>query len=148
MKKFTIIWIGKTGNKAMKALIDDYTKRISHTVKLTIIELKDGMTLEQESAEIKRRLATNAYVFLLDELGKQYNSEELSKTIESLATNGKSHFVFLIGSAYGFSDKTRELADAKLALSKMTFTHEMVRIFLLEQLYRSEMIAKGTGYHH
>lgn len=148
MKKFTLIWIGKTQSKPIKALIEDYKTRVSYSAKIEISEIKDGLTLEQEAKEIEKRLPQNGYVFLLDETGKEFTSREFSQKIETLATQGHSHFAFVIGSAYGFAEQSRKLANATLALSKFTFTHEMVRVFLLEQLYRAEMIAKGSGYHH
>jgi 23S rRNA (pseudouridine1915-N3)-methyltransferase len=148
MKKFSVIWVGKTTNKAIQSLIVDYSTRLKPMTKTDVFELKDDQSLENEAKRFLAKIPSQAFVFLLDEHGKNYTSVGFSQRLETLCLQGKSHFVFLIGSAYGFADSVKLRADETIAFSKMTFTHEMIRPFLLEQLYRAEMITRGSGYHH
>ena len=152
--KYTFLWVSKTQTKAIKLLETDFLKRINHFAKASIIEVKESplKSPEEKSAKeaeaVLKKLPQNAYYILLDEIGKEYTSKAFSQRIEKLEFQGKTHVVFLIGGAYGHGQAVRQIADESLAISKMTFTHEMIRPFLLEQVYRAHMILKGTGYHH
>ena len=152
---FTVIWVGKTGTSFIKEQIEFYLKRISHTTTVNLIEVKESPLKDpveksnKEAEDIIRKLPKSAfYLILLDEIGKEYTSKKFSEYLTSLKEQGKREIIFLIGGAYGHGKKIREIANSSIALSKMTFTHEMVRPFLLEQIYRALQIEKGTGYHH
>ena len=154
MINYSVIWIGKTTTKEIKSLENEYIKRIKRFAKINIIELKESSLKnpieisEKEAVDVINKLPKNAYYILLDELGKEYTSEKFSSHVGKLAVRGINHIVFLIGGAYGHGQKVRDIANESFALSKMTFTHEMIRPFLLEQIYRLHMIERGTGYHH
>lgn len=151
----TIICFGKTADKHIQGLIEHYSKRIKAFIQLEIKELKEqkntntAVKLKHEYEQLKSLIPPSSHVFILDEKGKAYSSIKLAQKFESIHLNGKNHICFIIGSAYGFYSEMYEHKDFDfIALSKMTFTHDMVRVFLLEQLYRTEMIARNTGYHH
>ena len=154
MINYTIIWVSKTSTKAIKQLEDEYIKRIKRFAKINIIEIKESPSKnpieksEKEANDVFNKLPKNAHFILLDEIGKEFTSESFSKHIGKITVNGVNHIVFLIGGAYGHGSKIRKIANESLALSKMTFTHEMIRPFLLEQIYRLHQIERGTGYHH
>lgn len=154
--KTVLILVGKTTDKHFAAGIDDYASRISHYMPFEIVvipELRNTKSLgehQQKAAEgelILRQIQPSDTVVLLDEHGKEYRSIEFARWIEKLQQTARS-LVFIIGGPYGFADSVYERSDAKLSLSKMTFSHQMIRLLFVEQIYRACTIIKGEPYHH
>lgn len=152
--KLRLVWVGKTQEAWVKAGIEEYAGRVKRYTPFEISEVKDekGGLPEQmrqrESERIEKLLSKNGRLILLDELGEQFTSPAFAKLIGTYRDNGTPELTFAIGGAYGFSDTLRSSADRIIALSKMTFTHQMVRPFFLEQLYRGFTILNNEGYHH
>ncbi len=155
--KIKIIEIGKTQKRELQEMIDDYLKRVNHYCSLEIITLNlklkthdiDSIKESEGKLLIEYFAAVNPVnIFLLDEQGKEYSSLEFSSFIEKQTISGKKEIYFVIGGAFGFSDKVKEFVKNKIALSKMTFTHQMVRLLFAEQLYRVFTILKKEKYHH
>ena len=147
--RFRFIWVGKTRDKRWLALQDEYLKRLSHFVKNEIIELKDGTppdTVVKEGERILDILNQNSFVVLLDVKGRSCSSPELAEEIEKWQNRGLKEVAFVIGGAGGVSPAVAERADISLSLSFLTFTHEMARVVLVEQLYRAYTIIKGFPY--
>lgn len=154
-----IITVGKLKEKYLKLGIDEFKKRLSKYCKLEIIELDDEkapenlsdkemeMIKDKEGKKILGKVKGNSYVIALAIDGKNLSSEELARTIESLGVRGNSHITFVIGGSLGLSDEVLERADYKLSFSKMTFPHQLMRLILLEQVYRAFRINKGEPYH-
>ena len=152
-----LIVIGKTAEAYLKHGIDEYLGRLKHYVKMEYIEitaLKNSGSLsveqvkEKESELILKSVQSSDHLVLLDEGGKELSSIELSKWIGGKMNTGVKTLVFVVGGAYGFSKNVYGRADMKLSLSRMTFSHQMVRLFFVEQLYRGFTILKGEKYHH
>ena len=147
--RFRFVWIGKTKDKNWKALQEEYLKRLSHFVKCDVAEIRDSARHEGPEIEGKRILeALNPKTFavLLDVSGKAVSSHQLSAEIERWQNVGFREVTFIIGGFEGASKVIRERADFLLSLSFLTFTHEMARVVLLEQLYRAYSILKGFPY--
>ena len=147
--KFRFVWIGKTKEKNWKALQEEYLRRLSHFVKYEIVEIRDSAqhnSTEIEGKRILEILNQKSFVCLLDAKGKALSSPELAKIIEGWQTRGSKEVTFIIGGANGVSPEVAEKADFSLSLSILTFTHEMSRVILLEQLYRAYTIIKGFPY--
>ena len=147
--KFRFIWIGKTKDKNWKALQEEYLKRLSHFVKCEIVEIKDSARHENAEIEGKRILEIlnpKTFAVLLDVSGKPVSSHQLSAEIEKWQNVGIKEISFIIGGFDGASNEIRERADYLLSISFLTFTHEMARVVLLEQLYRGYSILKGFPY--
>ncbi|MCC6345634.1 MAG: 23S rRNA (pseudouridine(1915)-N(3))-methyltransferase RlmH [Nitrospirales bacterium] len=143
---FRIFWVGRTKDGYLKEGIDRYRTLLGYLASVSVIEIKEEKGKDREassSAEGRRILKQAQSYVLLDERGKELTSREFARFLEE---RGKVDFV--IGGAYGVSGEVRERADAVIALSRMTFTHEMVRVIFLEQLYRAMTILKGREYHH
>lgn len=147
MRSYRFIWTGKAKLSAIRDLTEIYTAKLKPLAKAEVIELKDRSDLVSEAAAIERS-TTDGFTIVLDEHGKQMSSVELSQHLVKLTDRGIATFNFIVGSAYGLDDRIKAKADLVLALSTLTLTHDLVRIFLLEQIYRAEMIDRGTGYHH
>ena len=147
--KFRFVWIGKTKDKNWKALQDEYLKRLSHFVRCDVTEIRESAPHETKEIEGKRILGqlnhTN-FVCLLDVAGKQVSSTDLAREIEKWQMRGIREITFLIGGADGVSDEVSKIADFRLSLSFMTFTHDMARVIILEQLYRAFTIINGFPY--
>ena len=155
--KISLITVGKTDVKWVREGLDLYVSRLSHYVPFTldeIPELKNAASLsrsqvkEKEGELVLRRIKDADEVILLDERGREMRSVELAAFLEEKISRGGRDLVFVIGGAYGFSDRVYGRADAKLSLSRMTFSHQMVRTIFAEQLYRAFTIMKGEPYHH
>jgi len=147
--KFRFIWIGKTKDRDWKALQDEYLKRLSHFVRCEIIEIRDSAphdTKEMEGKRFLNLLNPKNFVCLLDVSGRQMSSNDLAREIEKWQLRGTKEVTFLIGGADGVSAEIGEFADFRLSLSFMTFTHDMARVILLEQLYRAFSIINGFPY--
>jgi len=147
--KFRFIWIGKTRDKNWRALQDEYLRRLSHFVKCEVVEIKDSASHEGPEIEgnrILQLLNQNSFVCLLDVKGRSLSSFDLAHEIENWQNRGLKEVVFIIGGAEGVSVAVSEKANYMLSLSFLTFTHEMARVVLLEQLYRGYTIIKGFPY--
>ena len=159
--KITILCVGKVKEKSLNDLIQEYSKRLSKYCKLEIIELEDEkipstpslateeIIREKESNKIIDRLNKigKAYTILLDVQGKSYTSEEFSQKIVDISTYENSTINFVIGGSLGFSSKLRNMINDKLSFSKMTFPHQLFRVFLLEQIFRAFKIQNNETYH-
>ena len=147
--KFKFVWIGKTKQKDWKALQNEYLKRLSYFVKYEIIELKDsanGESIETEGNRIISAVNPSTFVCLLDVKGRSVTSEELAAEVENWQNGSIKEISFVIGGAAGVSSAVAAGADFRLSLSFLTFTHEMARVVLLEQLYRAHTIIRGFPY--
>ena len=147
--KFRFVWVGKTKDKNWKALQDEYLKRLSHFVKCEIMEIRDSAPHEGPGIEGKRILEVlnpKTLAVLLDVGGKGLTSHQFAGLIEKWQLGGAKEVAFIIGGAYGVSEEIRGKADNVLSLSFLTFTHEMARVVLLEQLYRGYSIINGFPY--
>jgi len=154
--KTELILVGKTNDKHFQAGIDDYAGRITHYLPFQIVTLPDlkqtkNLSEEQqkqkEGAMILDKITAADYVVLLDEKGKEMRSEEFAAWLDKRQQGGRK-LIFVIGGPYGFSPDVYARADEKISLSKMTFSHQMVRLIFTEQLYRACTILKGEPYHH
>ena len=154
--KITLLVVGKTTSAQIESLIQEYRKRLTHYVPFAlqvIPELKNTKALtpdQQKQAEgelILRAVAQNADLVLLDEHGKEYRSIEFADYIQKKMSSGRD-VVFVVGGPYGFSEAVYQRANGKISLSKMTFSHQMVRLFFVEQIYRAMTILRGEPYHH
>ncbi len=152
-----LIVVGKTNASYLKTGIDEYISRLKHYLpfSMTIIpDVKNAKSLSQEQLKEKegelilQRINKGDRLVLLDEHGKCFSSEGFSSYIHSFMLQGCKKLVFVIGGAYGFSSDVYKRKDAKVALSELTFSHQMVRLIFVEQLYRAMTILKGEPYHH
>ena len=147
--KFQFVWIGKTKDKNWRALQEEYLQRLSHFVKCEVTEIKDGAAHEGAEIESKRileKVNQSNFVCLLDVKGRSISSHGLAREIEKWQNRGLKEIAFIIGGAEGVSSEVVEKANFSLSLSFLTFTHEMARVVLLEQLYRAYTIIKGFPY--
>ena len=152
-----LIAIGKTDNKQLTSLIDDYIKRLGFYIKFSldlIPDIKNSKNLsevqqkQKEGELILKKTSATDTLILLDENGKQFDSVGFSSYLQKHMNSGIKQLVFVIGGPYGFSEDVYKKANGKLSLSKMTFSHQMIRLFFIEQLYRGFTILKNEPYHH
>lgn len=152
-----LIAIGKTDDKQLLQLIEQYQKRLKHYIKfdLDIIpdiknvkNLSEKQQKEKEGELILKKLSPTDILVLLDENGKQFTSVEFSSYLQKKMNAGIKQLVFVIGGPYGFSETVYQKAQGKISLSKMTFSHQMIRLFIVEQIYRGFTILKNEPYHH
>ena len=152
-----LIAIGKTDNKNLQTLIEDYKKRLSHYIKFefeiipdlkNVKHLSEAQQKEKEGELILSKTQNSDVLILLDENGKQMDSIAFSDYLQKHMNSGVKTLIFVIGGPYGFSEEVYKRANGKLGLSKMTFSHQMVRLFFTEQLYRGFTILKNEPYHH
>lgn len=152
-----LIAIGKTDNKNLQSLLDDYIKRLSFYIKFSIDiipdiknvkNLSEDQQKQKEGELILSKLNGTDVLILLDENGKQFDSVNFSEYLQKHMNSGIKQLVFVIGGPYGFSEEVYNKANGKLSLSKMTFSHQMIRLFFTEQLYRGFTILKNEPYHH
>lgn len=152
-----LLCVGKTDQPPLIELIDHYTKRLKHYTKFTLLPLDDIKNTknlsktEQKNREGKvllKQLKAGDHVVLLDEKGKPYSSIDFSQWLNKQQLSGKKRLVFVIGGPYGFSEELYTRADQKISLSPLTFSHQMVRLFFVEQLYRAHTLLKNEPYHH
>ena len=146
---FRFVWVGKTKNKNYRALQEEYLQRLSHFVKCDIVEIKDSLPHESKEIESQRilsRLNQSQFVLLLAVEGRNLSSPGLATEIENWQNRGLKEVTFVIGGPDGVSSAVVERADNSLSLSFLTFTHEMARVVMLEQLYRAFTIIKGFPY--
>jgi 23S rRNA (pseudouridine1915-N3)-methyltransferase len=138
--KITLVAVGKTQVKDLQPSIFEYSKRIAHYASFEFMEVQED--------KLAKVLAKFDRVFLLDEKGAEYSSKGFAELIEKQMNAGVKDVAFVIGGPFGLNQEVRELADASVALSKMTFPHDLVRVIFLEQLYRALTILKNENYHH
>ena len=154
--KITLIVVGKTASAEVKNICADYLKRINRYCKTEEVIVENATAKftdirkvkEKEAETILRRLSPTDFVVLLDDKGKEYSSVQWASHVEHLFNQSLKNVCFVVGGAYGFSDDVYKRANAKLSLSKMTFSHQIIRAIFLEQLYRAFTILKGEKYHH
>ena len=152
-----LLCIGKTDNRELKQLIEVYKKRLQFYNKFEIDiipdlkktkSLDENQQKEKEGELILAKIQNSDFLVLLDENGKEFSSEKFSAYIQKRLNSGLKQLIFVIGGPYGFSEAIYQRADSKVALSQMTFSHQMVRLFFTEQLYRAFTILKNEPYHH
>ena len=152
-----ILMIGKTDNSIMKAIVDDYSKRLSMYINFSfevINDIKNAKNLteiqqkEKEGELILAKLKPSDHLILLDENGENFSSIGFSEFIQKKMNSGIKTLVLVIGGPYGFSESVYKKANGKIALSKMTFSHQMIRMIIVEQLYRAFTILNNEPYHH
>lgn len=155
--KITLLTVGKTDKDWVKQGIDIYATRMKHYFPFSIVEipeLKNASSLSEDQIKTKegefilKNIKPAEDVILLDERGREFTSIEFAKVLQDKISYIGKDIVFIIGGAYGFSDAVRQRANSKISLSKMTFSHQMVRAIFVEQLYRAFTIMKGEPYHH
>lgn len=155
--KITLLTVGKTDKDWVKQGMDIYVSRLKHYIPFAVVEIPElknvsALTKEQiktrEGELILKNIKPTDDLILLDERGKQYTSVELAKVIQDKISYVGKDMVYVIGGAYGFSEAVYQRANSKISLSKMTFSHQMVRAIFVEQIYRAFTIMKGEPYHH
>ena len=159
MLNVTLICVGKIKEKFYREAAEEYKKRLSRFCSLKLIEVKDEPTpdngsdkeknivLEKEGARILEKIPKGAYVISLCVEGRQMPSERLAETLDNLALGGTGSVAFIIGGSLGLSDEVKQRSAMKLSFSQMTFPHQLMRVVLLEQIYRAFTISKGITYH-
>ena len=157
--KITVVCVGKIKEKYFRDAVAEYAKRLSKYCKLEIIEVPDEKTpdhasnileeqiKEKEAERILKYIKEDAYVYSLEILGEKPDSVDLARQIEQLGIQGKSHIQFIIGGSLGLHQSVSKAADKAISFSNMTFPHQMMRVILLEQIYRSYRIIMGEPYH-
>lgn len=159
LMKITLITVGKIKEKYLKDAIAEYSKRLSRYCKLEIVEVADEKTpdnasdtvedaiRDKEGERILKYIKEDAYVITLEIAGKMLTSEEMAEKIEKLGVQGTSHIIFVIGGSIGLGKEILKRSDYALSFSKMTFPHQLMRVILLEQIYRSYRIINHEPYH-
>lgn len=155
--RINLLCIGKTDDKEINFLISYYLTRLPKHWNFDIIEIPDiknaknlspDLLKKEEAKLFQYHIDKNDWVTILDEKGKQFTSREFSRKIDNWMNSSVKKIHILIGGAYGFSDEIYDRANEKMSLSKMTFTHQMIRLFIVEQLYRADQILQGKPYHN
>lgn len=155
--KVKLLVIGKTDKDFVKKGIEEYEKRLKHYIpfEFKILpdikntkKLSEDQQKQKEGEQILQETQKSDFVILLDENGKEYSSVNFSEFMQNKMLSGTKNLVFIIGGPYGFSQDLYKRADSKISLSKMTFSHQMVRMIFIEQLYRAMTILKNEPYHH
>ena len=155
--KIKLLTIGKTDNAALAQLIKTYEARLKHYIQFSIEIIPDVKNTKNFSEEIQKekegdlilsKISSTDRMVLLDENGTSFDSMEFSKFLQKQMNSGIKQLVFVIGGPYGFSEKIYKKSQGKISLSKMTFSHQMVRLFAIEQFYRGFTILKNEPYHH
>lgn len=156
MTKINIVCVGKIKEKYLVDAINEYLKRLSKYAKVNVIELEDEKIQNHtvtdiqniESRKILSKIKDNDYLIILDLKGEEYNSEQLATYFQSLENKGIGNIFIAIGGSLGFNDEIRKRANKSICFSKLTFPHQLIRVFLLEQLYRCYKINRNENYHH
>jgi 23S rRNA (pseudouridine1915-N3)-methyltransferase len=152
--KFLVLMVGKTSEPYLKEGNEIFLKRLTNYISTTVevislsAQKEKRKVIEEESKSISMKILPSDFLVLLDEKGKEVTSRQLSELFSKWMVRGINRVVFVIGGPYGVSDSLKEKADYILSVSKFTFTHQMVRLILFEQLYRAMTILKNEGYHH
>lgn len=152
-----LITIGKTDHSALQTLIEDYNKRLNFYIKFelevipdikNVKNLSESSQKQKEGALILSKLSATDHLILLDENGKSFSSIDFSVELQKKMNSGIKTLVYVIGGPYGFSEEVYQQAKGKISLSSMTFSHQMIRLFFIEQLYRGFTILRNEPYHH
>lgn len=155
--KLLLLTVGKTDSGYLKPALEDYSKRLKHYLPFEQQELpglkqagkwSEAEQKEREGKQVLDALKPGDWVVLFDEKGKQHTSEELAQWFQKRMNQGVKRLVFVVGGPYGFSQAVYQKANEQVALSKLTFSHQMVRLFAVEQFYRAMTILRGEPYHH
>lgn len=155
--RITLLCVGKTDDTFYTALIEKFQQRLKHYITFTMVIVPDvkntkHLSIDQQKTKeceaIMKHLSPGDQVVLLDEKGKEYRSVEFAAYLNKQLVGSVQHLVFVVGGPYGFDELLYQRANGKLSLSKLTFSHQMVRLFFVEQLYRGFSILKGEPYHH
>lgn len=155
--KITFITVGKTEDTYLKDGIEKYIKRLKHYARLELVEIPElkntkALTEEQQKTKeaelILKKVTVQDHLILLDEAGQEFTSVQFANYLNKQAISSISSLVFVVGGPYGFDESVYQRANDKISLSRMTFSHQMVRLFFVEQLYRAFTIVKGEPYHH
>ncbi len=155
--RIKLLAIGKTDSGELQKLIDVYLKRLKHYVKFELVilpDIKNARTLstsdqmDKEAESILKHINSTDTLYLLDENGKEYTSIGFANQLQKQMNTGIKEWVLVIGGPYGFNDSIKQKANGKISLSKMTFSHQMVRLFVVEQIYRAFTILRNEPYHH
>lgn len=155
--RITLLCVGKTDDGQLGAIIDKFQQRLKHYIPFTMVNIPDVKNTKhlradqqrsKEAAAVLKQLSPGDHVVLLDERGKEYRSVDFAGYLNKLMVGSVQHVVFVVGGPYGFEETIYQRANSKVSLSKMTFSHQMVRLFFVEQLYRAFTILKGEPYHH
>jgi 23S rRNA (pseudouridine1915-N3)-methyltransferase len=155
--KINIYNIGKTDSAYLQQGINEYAKRLQHFVDLSVHDIpgiKQSSSMhpdivkQQEGKKLEKMMKKSDVIIVLDKSGKEYSSRGFAEWLNKIMNSGPKQISFVSGGAFGFSDEIIRLSDFKLSLSKMTFTHQMVRLIFIEQLYRAYTILKGMNYHN
>lgn len=155
--KIKLLVVGKTDDKRIQSLIDDYTNRLKHYISFDLEVIPDiknvkKLSMDQQKTKegelILSKSTPSDRLILLDEKGKEFSSMNFSKYIQKHMNSGVKRVIFVVGGPYGFSKDVYSKAQGKISLSQMTFSHQMVRLFFTEQIYRAFTILKNEPYHH
>jgi 23S rRNA (pseudouridine1915-N3)-methyltransferase len=155
--KVKLLLTGKTNSEYLKSGIDDYVQRLKHYLPFEMVvipELKNNKKMSEDQQKKKEgelildQINSPDFVVLLDENGKEFSSVGFSNFVSKKMVSGLKSMIFVVGGPYGFSDEIYKRSEMKISLSKMTFSHQMVRLIFVEQLYRAMTILKGEPYHH
>ncbi|MCO5934086.1 23S rRNA (pseudouridine(1915)-N(3))-methyltransferase RlmH [Mucilaginibacter sp. RB4R14] len=155
--KITFITVGKTEDAYLKDGIEKYVKRLKHYTKLELVDIPElkntkALTEDQQKAKeaelILKKITVQDHVILLDENGLEFTSVQFANYINKRSVSSSANLIFIVGGPYGFDQSVYQRANDKISLSRMTFSHQMVRLFFVEQLYRAYSIIKGEPYHH
>ena len=155
--KIVLVVVGKTNEKYLIEGISDYQKRLKHYAKFQIVEISNIKNaknfseielIKKEGEMILKQINTSDYLVLLDDKGNNFSSPSFAEKLQQWMISGKKRLIFVVGGAYGFSQQVYDRGNEKLSLSKMTFSHQMVRLFFVEQLYRGYTILNNEPYHH
>lgn len=150
--RLRLIWVGKTRSEPLRALVDDYVRRLSRFARCEVTELREGAgaderaVLAEEGKRIADAVAAGSFVVLLDVEGRQWSSPEVAAELERWQNEGRKEVAFVVGGHLGVSPEVKARADVRWSLSRLTLTHEMARVVLAEQLYRGYMILRGLPY--
>jgi 23S rRNA (pseudouridine1915-N3)-methyltransferase len=150
--RLRLIWIGKTKNEHVRALVSDYTRRLSHFSRVEVTELRESSggderaVVEEEGRRIASALTPGSLTVLLDVEGRQWSSPELAAQFEAWQNAGLKEVAFVVGGHLGVTEEISRRADVRWSLSRLTLTHEMARVVLVEQLYRAHTIMRGLPY--
>lgn len=146
--KINLVTIGKLKEKFLIEGVEEYLRRIKNFAKVDVREISECRTVDEEGKKLLTQVPRDSFLIVLDVAGVELTSEQLAEKISALTLRGVSDITFLIGGAFGLSDKVRQAANFRLSLSKMTFTHQMARLIIVEQIYRAFKINRGEPYHY
>ena len=155
--KIKLLAIGRTDDKNLQILIQTYQKRLKHYINFELVIIPDikntknlskNQQKEKEGDLLLKEFRSTDQIILLDEKGQEFRSIDFSKFLQKKMNSGIKQLVFVIGGPYGFSDKIYQKSNGKVSFSKMTFSHQMIRLFIVEQIYRAFTILKNEPYHH